>query len=301
MKTILLYLVCLILIIGCSPSDSDSEIVDTNVPTSPTLLQAEVISKSQIKLIWTDNSPNENGFKIERQNPNGIFELVGTVGNNITSYNDVGLNKITIYRYRVYSYNSLGTSTNYSNIVSTTTKLTDLQIGSSFQGGLLAYVLKPGDTGYDVNNNVDHGIIVTPQDVTYTYNEDNGEGGTYTVTRSTFVWHSSNTGLTGASGLAVGTGKTNTDNIIALYGNEKNAARICYDLVFGGYSDWFLPSANEMSNIRPSLSGNSLGYWTSTENGVNSARYFGFDGVAYNTILYSNKNSERKILVARYF
>jgi hypothetical protein len=46
-------------------------------------------------------------------------------------------------------------------------------------------------------------------------------------------------------GTVIGTGNTNTNLIVAVQGNGNYAAKICYDLVLNGYSDWFLPSRDE--------------------------------------------------------
>jgi hypothetical protein len=73
------------------------------------------MSSSQIDLNWQDNSDNENGFKIERD-----FIQIDTVGANVTSYSDTGLNPLTLYTYRVRAYNDADNSA-YSNPASDTT------------------------------------------------------------------------------------------------------------------------------------------------------------------------------------
>ncbi|MDQ7054058.1 MAG: fibronectin type III domain-containing protein, partial [candidate division KSB1 bacterium] len=40
-----------------------------NPPAAPSNLTATAVSTSQIDLSWTDNSNNEDGFKIERKDP----------------------------------------------------------------------------------------------------------------------------------------------------------------------------------------------------------------------------------------
>ncbi|MSP69297.1 MAG: DUF1566 domain-containing protein [Bacteroidetes bacterium] len=60
------------------------------------------------------------------------------------------------------------------------------------------------------------------------------------------------------------------------------AARLCGDLVLGDYSDWYLPSKDELIQLyinRVAIGGfasiNSY-YWSSTEYGASNAWYFYF-------------------------
>jgi hypothetical protein len=67
----------------------------------------------------------------------------------------------------------------------------------------------------------------------------------------------------------LGTGLANTNAIIALYGKENNAARLCYDLSLNGYTDWYLPSKDELNKLylsRNVIGGfTAFGYWSSSE------------------------------------
>jgi len=80
------------------------------------------VSATQINLSWTDNSNNEQNFRIERCTGNGCsnFAEIATVGSNVTTYNDSGLTRNTWYRYRVRASNTGGNS-GYSNIVTVKT------------------------------------------------------------------------------------------------------------------------------------------------------------------------------------
>jgi len=89
-------------------------------PSPPSGLIASTISSSEIKLQWSDNSNNEDGFLIERKKSPGTFTIIALLGSNTTLYNDTGLLPNTTYYYRVASYNIFGTSS-YSNIASATT------------------------------------------------------------------------------------------------------------------------------------------------------------------------------------
>jgi len=56
---------------------------------------------------------------------------------------------------------------------------------------------------------------------------------------------------------------------IAQLGAGSYAARLCYDLVLGGYSDWYLPSKDELNQLwvnRAAIGGfANNSYWSSTE------------------------------------
>ena len=89
-------------------------------PAAPSGLAAGAVSSSQIDLSWTDNSGNEDGFRIERATGGGAFAEIATVGANVTSYASTGLAASTAYSYRVRAFNSGGNSA-YSNIATATT------------------------------------------------------------------------------------------------------------------------------------------------------------------------------------
>jgi hypothetical protein len=68
-----------------------------------------------IRLNWTDNSSNEEGFKIERKPYGGVYAQIATVGANVRAYHDTAAtNMYTVYFYRVRAYNAGGHSA-YSN------------------------------------------------------------------------------------------------------------------------------------------------------------------------------------------
>jgi len=72
----------------------------------------------------------------------------------------------------------------------------------------------------------------------------------------------------------VGSGKRNTQFIIdrlKQLGEDGNAAQLCVSLNFNGYTDWFLPSKDELDLMYKNLKRNGLGgfrnewYWSSSQ------------------------------------
>jgi hypothetical protein len=148
-------------------------------------------------------------------------------------------------------------------------------IGSPFQGGILAYVFKEGDPGYDAN--APHGIIVGPSDL---------NPGTSSVSWTPgYGFPDYNPTLIGVSATAIGSGKTNTDQIVAVQGPSGQgahayAAAMCNDLVVNGYDDWFLPSLSELEKMNPNHAAiglTGIGYWSSSEYDATSAWGYRFD------------------------
>jgi len=90
-------------------SEFSNEINSQNVGSSsvaffpPTSLQGTNLAGPKVSLTWTDNSSNENYFKIERRNDWSTFTEVARVAGNTTQYTD-SANGLTLglqYIYRI--------------------------------------------------------------------------------------------------------------------------------------------------------------------------------------------------------
>lgn len=89
----------------------------------------------------------------------------------------------------------------------------------------------------------------------------------------------------GANAVTIGAGVTNTDKIISINpsANAGIAARLCSDLTLNDYSDWFLPSLNELKLLYKNLQLKGIGniakaeYWSSSETDFNNAWLFDFN------------------------
>jgi len=74
-----------------------------------------------------------------------------------------------------------------------------------------------------------------------------------------------------STGTAIGTGQANTTAIVTTLGAGDYGAKYCDDLTYGGYSDWFMPSKDELNQMYLNLKKNGIGgfsddyYWSSSE------------------------------------
>jgi predicted nucleic acid-binding Zn ribbon protein len=97
-------------------------------------------------------------------------------------------------------------------------------------------------------------------------------------------WYNGNYVETGATGTAIGTGMPNTQKIVNIQGEGSYAAKLCYDLTQGSFSDWFLPSRDELNLMYENLHLKGLGsfepgdYWSSSEGVADGAWVQGFGG-----------------------
>ena len=165
-------------------------------------------------------------------------------GNNNCNVNTsiTGLTLGTTYFYRVKAVNSLGTSYGVNMQFKTA-----YNIGENVNGGLVFYIDATGQ----------HGLVCATAD------------------QARIAWWNGSY-LSCSTGTAVGTGQANTISIVNTQGIGSYAAQLCNDLVLNGYSDWFLPSIDELGLMHTNLKLKGLGgfymdYWSSSENGSNCA------------------------------
>ena len=161
---------------------------------------------------------------------------------------------------------STSTTTTTTTVPPTTTTTTTATptytVGQAALGGIIAYILESGDPGY--NPAVQHGLVAASSD-----QSANAQWGCGAVL------------IPGADGFNIGTGNQNTIDIMAGCATPGIAARLCGDLVSGGYSDWYLPSIDELFKLaqnQVAIGGFTSGYyWSSSEFDATRAwtSYFG--------------------------
>lgn len=91
-------------------------------PAAPSTCTATAVSGLSIQVGWSDNSGNETGFKLERDDGSG-FVQIQLLAANATSFTDTGLSDGVQYSYRVRASNAVGDSA-YSNTASATAAVT---------------------------------------------------------------------------------------------------------------------------------------------------------------------------------
>ena len=126
-------------------------------------------------------------------------------------------------------------------------------------------------------------------------------------------WHKGSNVTTNASRQLVGTGKSNTTQITTKQGLPRTsyAAGVASNYSGGGFTDWFLPSQEELhqmllnkvtTNTTATANGGqvfaSSNYWTSTEYDQSNARCFNLsNGGSYN----NSKNTTNRVRAVKAF
>ncbi len=121
------------------------------------------------------------------------------------------------------------------------------------------------------------------------------------------IWSNVTDKAVGKTSMAVGSGSGNTQKIIAQEAHQRSAAKFCEALEEGGYSDWFLPSGNELDLMYVNLKSGGVGiegalkyepvggfangfYWSSSESDEFKARAQGFY-LGYQAIYDKNRGA----------
>jgi len=150
----------------------------------------------------------------------------------------------------------------------------ELAVGQSYQGGIIGYILTSNDIGYVKGET--HGIIAAPSDQS-----------------AGIAWGCDNTTIGGTS-RAIGSGNSNTLAIVAGCSNVETPASLCNNLVLANYSDWYLPSQDELLKLywaKDKIGGFSgSNYWSSSEYDFHNSQAVSFSSPTiyadYKTLIY---------------
>ena len=116
--------------------------------------------------------------------------------------------------------------------------------------------------------------------------------------------------IRGARGTAIGTGKQNTEDIIAACSDVDTAAALCANLSLNGFADWFLPSRDELAAMYARLKrrgrlrcaesvADNFSYWTSTQQTTDMANHIDFADAGRQH--YDDKDYPRRVRAMRAF
>ena len=183
-----------------------------------------------------------------------------------------GLTEDIPYYYRVRAEYLEDTFSNNSNIIGVTTESAPPpEIGDEMEGGKVAYL----GNEFPVMGK----MICHPE---WDYDSNTRQWGCQGTT-------------VGRSNRELGSGYENTETAIAATDcmDSDKAPRICWDTDTAGYTDWFLPSEDELNELyqnKDTLGGfPAVFYWSSRETSFRYARSRGFgngvhrhDGKSYN-------------------
>ena len=121
----------------------------------PSLLTAEALSSSSIRLTWSDNSMNEAGFKIEISSwTDSDYRQIGLVMTGHNSFLVEGLSPSKHYSFRVKAYTASSES-DYSNVASATTSPLPPQTIMRFYIDSPYYYIKAPSSSTSTLHNID--------------------------------------------------------------------------------------------------------------------------------------------------
>lgn len=232
-------------------------------------------------------SPINNGSLVSGSAASGVSSVVSYTGGNGENYSgqsvpSTGVTGLTatlpagIFALGegTLTYNITGTPTsdgsasfelNIGGQVGTLTRtITTLSVGQAYQGGIVAYILVSGDPGFDANTQ--HGLIAAVS--------DQSEGISW-INNGLYPYVS---GIINQK--ALGTGLANTNAIINIQGEiaTSYAAGLARAHNGGGYSDWYLPSLDELNKLyinRVAIGGFAATYyWSSSGNDLVQYAWF---------------------------
>jgi hypothetical protein len=247
---------------------------------SPAVTTDDVTSISYYTAVSGGNITDDGGCPVTQKgvcwnyasNPTiANFKTTEGAGSDAFVSNLTGLLANKTYYVRAYATNSVGT-TYGPEIVFTTATPSTLYIGQNYAGGIIFYLDELGE----------HGLVCAATD------------------QGNYTWGCQGTNI--ITSTAIGTGASNTAAIVALCATSNTAAKICDNLVLEGYSDWFLPSKDELNLMLINLNKNGIGnlvnyYWSSSEYDSNNAWYY-YPGCCIDV---SSKTYNRMVRAVRSF
>ena len=190
--------------------------------------------------IVTDLSSLQDGVNDADADPVNEIQTISRGGTIVTLSNGGGTFEDSVGVY------TAGTGIDITNNVVSTTSACGLSIGDAYQGGIIFYL--------DVSNC--HGLVAKATDELGTYQWSSIDYNAYAY----------------AFGIYLGAQNTKKSIALAVFNSSTcPAASVCDNLTSGGFTDWYLPSTDELGMMYVNLHLQGLGgfasnfYWSSTE------------------------------------
>ena len=241
-----------------------NQVVFSTLPATIAILTTTTATSiSDTSAISGGNITSDGGSPITMRGVCWDIMANPTIINNATN-NGTGMGVFTssitglqlgkTYYVRAYANNSIGTA--YGNQIN----FAALAIGKYYQGGIIFYI--------DTTAGGHHGLVCA--------SDNQSTVATWGCLGSTI----------GSTSTTINSGNANTNAIVAGCNTIGIAAKLCYDLNLNTFSDWYLPSKDELNLMYLNLHTHNLGnftddyYWSSSEDVSNTAnnallQYFG--------------------------
>lgn len=178
--------------------------------------------------------------------------------------------------------------TNYPTEVINASISNSVKAGQYYGGGIVVYILLPGDEGYDSSKK--HGLIMSTSD------QSLGQPWTSNQIYVNYTILSDK----------IGAGYANTMAIIN-NGGGNGAAKLCADLILEGFDDWYLPNSWEMYKAYSNGYGDLAKdvYWTSSLGAISSSISWGgtinCSAEFWTCISYDDQNKIHRVRAFRTF
>ena len=204
---------------------------------------------------YVNDIPEDNIVSLQEEVESLQAELdsiYGCIDENACNYDSLALVDDESCEYAELGYDCEGNITEYV-------------VGMEAEGGIVFYVDETGERGLvaALEDLIDDAVTANVGSSEFIY----GPG---------YRWGCNQQEVFGADGISIGTGFQNTIDILnqgcALPNGDVSAAKAAADAQINGYSDWYLPSADELlemfisiENVGGFYSGSYGGYWSSSE------------------------------------
>lgn len=244
-----------------------------------------------IKMYHNKSIINENRLQIQKFKDKDIIEVNLCEPNSYAATFNINLQ---ISLAQMEKLTTISVEDNVPN--------TSLSIGDFYEGGII----------FQIDSSKNHGTIISPLQIMRLYDSPdyNTAPPYYDSDRevnyySGYNWSLDNKYLNTLE--EIGAGKENTLLIMESFKESETAAKLCTSWFFNGYTDWFLPSIDELmlAGKRNLLKFKNENFWSSSEKSADAAYFLALRTIEDIKVTVEKgtleKNIHCTILPVRYF